>query len=67
LSSHLRLGLPKGLFPVEFIYYFTYFSHLQHPKELLKCRINDERPTGNKHTTDGWDDGGKIGKIINKF
>ena len=27
--------------------------------------INDERPTGNKHTTVGWDDGGKIGKIIN--
>ena len=30
-----------------------------------KCRINDERPTGIKHTTVGWDDGGKIGKIIN--
>ena len=28
-------------------------------------RINDERPTGKKHTTVGWDDGGKIGKIIN--
>ena len=24
-----------------------------------------ERPTGKKHTTVGWDDGGKIGKIIN--
>ena len=30
-----------------------------------KCRINDERPTGKKHTSVGWDDGGKIGKIIN--
>ena len=28
-------------------------------------RIDDERPTGKKHTTVGWDDGGKIGKMIN--
>ena len=36
-------------------------------KTCYKCRINDERPTGQKHTTVGWDDGGKIGKIINQF
>ena len=38
---------------------------LQHPQDLLKYRINDERPTGKKHTNVGWDDGRKIGKIIN--
>ena len=27
--------------------------------------INNERPTGKKHTNVGWDDGGKIGKIMN--
>ena len=27
--------------------------------------INNERPTGKKHTNVGRDDGGKIGKIIN--
>ena len=32
-------------------------------KTCLKC-INDERPTGKKHTNVGWDDSGKIGKII---
>ena len=31
----------------------------------VKCCINNERPTGKKHTTVRWDDGGKIGKIIN--
>ena len=31
-------------------------------KNCWKC-INDERPTGMKHTTVGWDDGGKICKI----
>ena len=30
-----------------------------------KCCINNERPTGKKHTNVEWDDGGKIGKIIN--
>ena len=36
-------------------------------KTCWKCCINNERPTGNKHTTVGWNDGGKIGtgKIIN--
>ena len=34
-------------------------------KTLLKCRINNERSTRKKHTTVGWDDGGKIDKIIN--
>ena len=34
-------------------------------KTCLKCRINGERPTGKKHATVGWDDGGKIGKMIN--
>ena len=38
---------------------------LQRQQDLLKCRIKDGRPTGNKHTFVGWDDGGKIGKIIN--
>ena len=28
-------------------------------------RIHDEKPTGTKHKTVGWDDGGKISKIIN--
>jgi hypothetical protein len=27
--------------------------------------VENERPTGKKHTNVGWDDGGKIGKIIN--
>jgi hypothetical protein len=27
--------------------------------------INDERPTGKKHTNVGWDNGGKMGKIVN--
>ena len=27
--------------------------------------FNNEKPTGKKHTNVGWDDGGKIGKIIN--
>ena len=30
-----------------------------------KCCINNERPTGKKHTNVGWVEGGKIGKIIN--
>ena len=34
-------------------------------KTRWKCRIKDKRPTGKKHTTVGWDNGGKIGKIIN--
>ena len=29
--------------------------------------LTNEMPTGKKHTTVGWDDGGKIVKIINKF
>ena len=29
-------------------------------KTYWKCRVNDERPTGNK-TTSEWDDGGKVG------
>ena len=33
--------------------------------QLHVASINDERPTGKKHTTVRWDDGGKIGKIIN--
>ena len=28
-------------------------------RPVEKCRINDERPTGKKHTTVGWDDGEK--------
>ena len=31
----------------------------------LKSTDNDERPTGKKHANVGWDDGGKICKIIN--
>ena len=27
--------------------------------------LGEERPIGKKHTTVGWDEGGKIGKIIN--
>jgi hypothetical protein len=30
-----------------------------------KCCINNEKPSEKKHTNVGWDDGGKIGKIIN--
>ena len=33
-------------------------------KTYRKCCINNERSTGKKHTNVGWDDGGKIGKII---
>ena len=29
-------------------------------KTCRRCRVNDERPTGNKNTTCEWDDGGKI-------
>ena len=29
--------------------------------------LGQERTAGKKHTTIGWDDGGKIGKIINEF
>ena len=36
-------------------------------KTCWKCRINDKRPTGKKHTAVGWDEGGKISKIINQF
>ena len=32
---------------------------------LVGVDINDDRPTGKKHTTVGWDDCGKTGKIIN--
>ena len=32
-------------------------------KNCWKCRVNDERPTGKK-TTSEWNDVGKIGKII---
>ena len=66
-----------GRFQLELIYYFTYFSTVVPSsscvflscrsfiyKTCQKCRINDERPTGKKNTTVGWDDGGKIGKII---
>ena len=38
---------------------------LQYPQDLLKMLYKNERPTGKKHTTVGWDDGGKIGKVIN--
>ena len=27
--------------------------------------VNDQRPTGKKHATVRWEDGGKIGKVIN--
>jgi len=40
-------------------------SNFNTHKTRLKCCINDERPTGKKHKTVGWDEGGKIGKIIN--
>ena len=33
--------------------------------EVSSVRRNNERPTAKKHTYLGWDDGGKIGKIIN--
>ena len=33
-------------------------------KTCWKCRINNESPTGKKHTTVGRNDGGKIGIII---
>ena len=36
-------------------------------KTCWKCCINNKRPTGKKHTDIGWDNGGKIGKIINLF
>jgi hypothetical protein len=36
---------------------------LQHPQDLLE--MYNERPTGKKHTNVGWDEGGKMGKIIN--
>ena len=35
------------------------------PPRPVESRVDDERPTEKKHTTVGWDDGGKIGKIIN--
>ena len=34
-------------------------------KTCWKCCINNESPTGKKYTNVGWDDRGKIGKIIN--
>ena len=34
-------------------------------KTCWKCCINNERPTEKKHTNVVWDDGVKIGKIIN--
>ena len=43
---------PMGRFQLELIYYFTYFFTV-FPS------------TGEKHTTVDWDDGEKIGKVIN--
>ncbi len=52
------------LFCRHFVVNMTFSTGLVGVK---KFRINDERPTGKKHTTVGWDDSGKIGKIINSF
>jgi hypothetical protein len=60
---------------LELIYYFTYFSpsaqdnrrteETTTPIRPVENVVNDERPIGKKHTTVGWDDGGKIDRIIN--
>ena len=44
------------MYTILFINFNYYFNTLQ---DLLKCRVNDERPT-RKKTTSEWDDGGKI-------
>ena len=67
---------------LELLYYFTYFFTVIPSNSCVfyvgpfvvntkfsisQYHINDERPTGKKHTTVGWDDSGKIGKIMNSF
>ena len=54
----------------ELIYYFIYFSTIDPSNSCVFLSgmpfiVIDECHTGKKHTTIGWDDGGKIGKIIN--
>ena len=44
------------LFCGHFVVNMTFSTGLGGVK---KFRINDEKPTGKKHTTVGWDDGGK--------
>ena len=49
---------------LELIYYFTYFSTFSTGLVGVVLTTKDLQE---KHTTVGWDGGGKIGKIINKF
>ena len=76
LFTHISILLnimfhaPMGRFQLELIYYFTWPKprdrrNFSSHKTCYKCCINDKKSTGKKHTTVGWDDGGKIGKIIN--
>ena len=53
LNSNCQLPKPGGR--------RNFYTHKTH----WKCCINNERPTGKKHTSVGWDDGWKICKIIN--
>ena len=67
---NIMFHAPMGRFQLEFIYYITYFSTIVPSNScvFLSCMPfvdNDERPTGKKHTTVGWINSGKIGKIIN--
>ena len=48
---NIMLHAPMGRFQLELIYYFTYFYTVV--------------PSNMKHTNVGWDDDGKIGKILN--
>ena len=76
-----RVSCTDGKISVRINYFFTYFSTVVPPNSLCffpvglllliqphktwwKC-INNESSTGKKHTTVGWDDVGKLGKIIN--
>ena len=64
--STVVLSNSCGFFPVGIS---SLIQHFQQVLWVLKSWLGqlavvNERPTGKKHTTFGWDDGGKIGKII---
>ena len=60
---NIMFDAPMGKFQLELIYYFIYFSTV----------VPSSRPSQSgehvheipQHETVGWDDSGKIGKIIN--
>ena len=50
---------PMGRFRLESIGLAGDRRNFNTHKTCWKCRINDEKATGKKNTTVGWDDGGK--------